>query len=133
MAADQIALTVDADREFLLNELGKLADIELGAPPQAPFVLLRALGPDPVGVHERLRLAGWAVRRADTFPGLGAGWLRIAVCDRITAEAFAAALDHAVHLTENPAAPPAAATPAARTIDLRDSQVPQYSDRQDLP
>jgi cobyrinic acid a,c-diamide synthase len=30
-------------------------------------------------VHERLRSAGYAVRRADTFPGLGPEWVRIAV------------------------------------------------------
>ncbi|MFC6344140.1 aminotransferase class I/II-fold pyridoxal phosphate-dependent enzyme, partial [Nocardioides hankookensis] len=31
------------------------------------------------GVHEALRAAGVAVRRADTFPGLGPQWVRIAV------------------------------------------------------
>lgn len=43
----------------------------------APFVLAR-VGP---GVHARLRAAGWAVRRGDTFPGLGPDWVRIAVRD----------------------------------------------------
>lgn len=120
--AAQIARTVDAEREFLLNALGKLSDIELGAPPQGPFVLLRVLGPDPAGVHQRLRSAGWAVRRADTFPGLAPGWLRIAVRDRATSEAFALALDRAVHST----APGRATAPT--TIDLRDPAVPQFSE-----
>ncbi|WP_235547362.1 MULTISPECIES: Rv2231c family pyridoxal phosphate-dependent protein CobC [unclassified Nocardioides] len=31
------------------------------------------------GVHDALRVAGIAVRRADTFPGLGPSWVRIAV------------------------------------------------------
>ena len=31
------------------------------------------------GVHAALREAGIAVRRADTFPGLGPAWVRIAV------------------------------------------------------
>jgi cobyrinic acid a,c-diamide synthase len=31
------------------------------------------------GVHDRLRSAGYAVRRADTFPGLDDTWVRIAV------------------------------------------------------
>ena len=132
-AAAQIAVAAEAEREFLLNELGRLDDIELGAPPQGPFVLLRVLGPDPVGVHQRLRDDGWAVRRADTFPGLAPGWLRIAVRGRATSEAFAAALDRAVH----PSSPTPSATgvrsgPPA-TIDLRDA-VPQYSERgQELP
>lgn len=39
------------------------------------FVLARA----GVGVHHALREAGIAVRRADTFPGLGPDWMRIAV------------------------------------------------------
>nr|WP_227463858.1 Rv2231c family pyridoxal phosphate-dependent protein CobC [Nocardioides lijunqiniae] len=41
----------------------------------APFVLARVGD----GVHARLRAAGIAVRRADTFPGLGPDWVRIAV------------------------------------------------------
>jgi len=42
---------------------------------QAPFVLARP----GRGVHARLRAGGYAVRRADTFPGLDDGWIRIAV------------------------------------------------------
>ncbi|HST82058.1 MAG TPA: Rv2231c family pyridoxal phosphate-dependent protein CobC [Kineosporiaceae bacterium] len=120
--ADRTARSIEIDRQFLLNELGKLSDIELGAPPQAPFVLLRALGADPVGVHQRLRAAGWAVRRADTFPGLAAGWLRIAVRDQATSVAFAAALDRAVHSSA-----PTGASSVPTTIDLRDA-VPQLSE-----
>ena len=51
---------------------------ELGVhhlPSAAPFVLAR-VGP---GVHAALRDAGWAVRRADTFPGLDDAWVRVAV------------------------------------------------------
>ncbi|HRI97272.1 MAG TPA: aminotransferase class I/II-fold pyridoxal phosphate-dependent enzyme, partial [Nocardioides sp.] len=43
-------------------------------PSSAPFVLARVGG----GVHAALRDAGIAVRRADTFPGLDASWVRIA-------------------------------------------------------
>ena len=43
-------------------------------------------------VRERLRAAGFAVRRGDTFPGLGQDWIRIAVRDRATNERFVAAL-----------------------------------------
>lgn len=40
----------------------------------APFVLVRVGD----GVRERLRVAGFAVRRCDTFPGLDDTWVRIA-------------------------------------------------------
>lgn len=42
---------------------------------RAPYVLVAA-GP---GTHQALREQGIAVRRADTFPGLDASWIRIAV------------------------------------------------------
>ncbi|MDN7120378.1 cobyrinate a,c-diamide synthase [Nocardioides sp. ChNu-153] len=51
---------------------------ELGVPHvpgHAPFVLARP----GAGVREELRRHGHAVRRADTFPGLDASWVRIAV------------------------------------------------------
>jgi cobyrinic acid a,c-diamide synthase len=54
-----------------LTELG----IETVAHPAGPFVLARVGD----GVHSRLRSAGYAVRRADTFPGLDTTWVRIAV------------------------------------------------------
>ena len=44
-------------------------------PSTAPFVLARP----GTGVHARLRAAGFAVRRCDTFPGLDDSWVRIAV------------------------------------------------------
>jgi histidinol-phosphate/aromatic aminotransferase/cobyric acid decarboxylase-like protein len=44
-------------------------------PSQASFVLAQV----GVGAHAALRDAGVAVRRADTFPGLDASWVRIAV------------------------------------------------------
>jgi cobyrinic acid a,c-diamide synthase len=54
-----------------LTELG----IDVVPDPAGPFVLARVGD----GVHARLRSAGYAVRRADTFPGLDATWVRIAV------------------------------------------------------
>ena len=62
-----------ANRRVLVDGL-----TELGVPTvagQAPFVLARV----GAGTHQRLRAAGYAVRRADTFPGLGPDWVRIAV------------------------------------------------------
>lgn len=55
----------------------------------APFVLAR-LG---VGARAALRRQGIAVRRADTFPGLDAGWVRIAVRPPPTTAHLLAALD----------------------------------------
>ena len=54
-----------------LTELG----IDVVADPAGPFVLAHV----GEGVHARLRSAGYAVRRADTFPGLDVTWVRIAV------------------------------------------------------
>ncbi|VXC38219.1 cobyrinate a,c-diamide synthase [Aeromicrobium sp. 9AM] len=51
---------------------------ELGihhVPAAAPYVLAKV----GTGAHDRLRTAGYAVRRADTFPGLDDTWVRIAV------------------------------------------------------
>jgi cobyrinic acid a,c-diamide synthase len=67
------ATTTDANRRVLVDGLA-----ELGIPSvlsRAPFLLARVGS----GAHEHLRDAGYAVRRADTFPGLGPEWVRIAV------------------------------------------------------
>jgi histidinol-phosphate/aromatic aminotransferase/cobyric acid decarboxylase-like protein len=54
----------------------RLADLGVEhVPSTASFVLARP----GVGVHADLRARGIAVRRADTFPGLDASWVRIAV------------------------------------------------------
>ncbi|QKG21499.1 Rv2231c family pyridoxal phosphate-dependent protein CobC [Actinomadura verrucosospora] len=47
---------------------------------RASFLCLRV--PDALGIRALLRQRGYAVRRGDTFPGLGTDWLRIAVRDR---------------------------------------------------
>ena len=58
-------------------------------PSAAPFVLARP----GVGVHARLRAAGIAVRRADTFPGLDGSWVRIAVRPPAVTDRLLNALD----------------------------------------
>lgn len=55
------------------------AGFEIVADPRAPFVL--AHHPDAAAVRARLRQQGVAVRRGDTFPGLGPDWLRFAARD----------------------------------------------------
>jgi histidinol-phosphate aminotransferase len=64
-------------RQALAAALDALPGVEVAAGGQAPFLLVRvANGP---AVRQRLRGLGIAVRRGDTFPGLGDQWLRIAV------------------------------------------------------
>ncbi|RBM17585.1 cobyrinic acid a,c-diamide synthase [Streptomyces sp. PT12] len=58
-------------------------------PSSAPFVLAR-LGE---GTHALLRARGVAVRRADTFPGLGADWVRVAARPADRTRRLFAALD----------------------------------------
>jgi uroporphyrin-III C-methyltransferase len=64
-------------RQGLAAALDALPGVSVAAGSQAPFLLLRVDGAG--AVRERLRAEGIAVRRGDTFPGLGDEWLRIAV------------------------------------------------------
>ncbi|SDF60699.1 Rv2231c family pyridoxal phosphate-dependent protein CobC [Klenkia brasiliensis] len=64
--------------------------VEVVGTPASSFVLLRVPGAEAVRL--RLRGAGFAVRRGDTFPGLDPDHLRVAVRDPATSAAFAAAL-----------------------------------------
>lgn len=70
----QRARRIAANRDVLMSGLAELG-VRIAGQPAAPFVLaqLGATG------HGRLRAAGYAVRRADTFPGLDGSWVRIAV------------------------------------------------------
>jgi histidinol-phosphate aminotransferase len=77
-------------RAHLLRQLSAIDGVRLTGEPRAPFVLIRVA--DGTGVRDRLRARGYAVRRGDTFPGLGPDWLRLAVRDPATSDAFAAVL-----------------------------------------
>ncbi|SDZ41373.1 histidinol-phosphate aminotransferase [Micromonospora pattaloongensis] len=89
-AEREIAVALAADRAHLVARLRALPGVTVAADPASAFVLVRIDGAD------RLRLAlrqqGYAVRRGDTFPGLGADWLRVAVRDTATTDAFTAVL-----------------------------------------
>jgi histidinol-phosphate aminotransferase len=63
--------------------------------PRASFLCLRTPGARTVRVL--LRERGYAVRRGDTFPGLGPDWLRIAVRDAATNDAFLNVLRQVLH------------------------------------
>ncbi|MFJ3621161.1 Rv2231c family pyridoxal phosphate-dependent protein CobC [Streptomyces iakyrus] len=94
--AAHAAHRIAADREHLLAGLARFAPAGLGVagPAQGPFVLLRLPGASTV--RRRLRDLGYAVRRGDTFPGLDGEWLRLAVRDRGTTDAFLRALEQAL-------------------------------------
>jgi len=89
-AAEGYARELAADRAHLLGRLAELPAVAVSGRPSSSFVLVRVA--DGRRVRETLRERGYAVRRGDTFPGLGADWLRIAVRDRATTNAFVAAL-----------------------------------------
>ncbi|WP_409331096.1 Rv2231c family pyridoxal phosphate-dependent protein CobC [Trujillonella humicola] len=79
------AVELAAHREVLLAALP--AGARVVAAPRSSFVLLHV--PDGPRVRAQLRDRGWAVRRGDTFPGLDADHLRVAVRDPGTSRAFA--------------------------------------------
>ena len=101
--AEQAARRLAADRAHLVDLLSRVDGAEVHGTPSASFVLVRI--PQGAAVRERLRERGFAVRRGDTFPGLGPDWLRIAVRDRSTSDRFAAAFAQAVAETVLAAAP----------------------------
>jgi histidinol-phosphate aminotransferase len=90
--AEKLAAAAEKDRLYLERRLLELPGVTLPAREhaRAPFVLVHVEGADKLRL--RLRERGFAVRRADTFPGLGPDWLRIAVRDRGVTDALVAAL-----------------------------------------
>lgn len=87
--AEAWARDMAAERERLAAALSDLgAHVVPGA--RASFLCVRVPGADKLRM--RLRERGFAVRRGDTFPGLGPDWLRVAVRDRRTDDAFLAVL-----------------------------------------
>ncbi|GEB53871.1 aminotransferase [Streptomyces cacaoi] len=91
--------------------------------PRAPFLLVRH--PRAQALRSRLRALGFAVRRGDTFPGLGEEWFRLAVRDRRTTDRFTEALGTALAEQEPPPGGGARRTPGApwpRTSDRTSSE-----------
>lgn len=94
--AARAAHRVAADRAHLLAGLAEFEEVRAVEAAEGPFVLVRMVRADAVRV--RLRSLGFAVRRGDTFPGLGPQWIRLAVRDRATTGRFLQALDQALTL-----------------------------------
>ncbi|MER8120413.1 Rv2231c family pyridoxal phosphate-dependent protein CobC [Streptomyces sp. NPDC094031] len=90
--AGHAAHRLASDRAHLVAGLSALAlrGVRVAGPAEGSFVLVGV--PGAAGVRQRLRELGYAVRRGDTFPGLGADWIRLAVRDRPTTNAFLTAL-----------------------------------------
>jgi histidinol-phosphate aminotransferase len=76
-------------RTALAELLASVPGVEIVPNPCASFLLARTPVPQ---VWKPLRDKGFAVRRGDTFPGLGATWIRVAVRDEQTSTSFVQAL-----------------------------------------
>ena len=83
------AETLGPRREYLTAPLAGLSGAHVVPAARASFVLVRT---DQPGTWIPLRAKGFAVRRGDTFPGLGPHWIRVAVRDDATSTAFVHAL-----------------------------------------
>lgn len=75
--AERAAAEIAAHRESLAEELARIPGVEVHTPAAGPFLLLTVK--DGERVREGLRRKGIAVRRGDTFPGLTAAHVRVAV------------------------------------------------------
>ena len=76
--------------------------LSVAGQPQAPFVLVDTSGVredrEPGWVRLALRDHGFAVRRGETFPGLGPDWIRIAVREPEITDQLMAALGRLVRI-----------------------------------
>ncbi|AVT34945.1 threonine-phosphate decarboxylase [Plantactinospora sp. BC1] len=89
-AERRIAARLAVERAYLVRRLGELPRVRVAGTPASAFVLVHL--PGAARVRLALRDRGFAVRRGDTFPGLGPDWLRLAVRDTATTDLFVAAL-----------------------------------------
>ena len=94
--AAQAALDIERQRVHLIDSLRTVNGVSTYGVARAPFVLVQVPGADRV--RESLRLKGFAVRRGDTFPGLGPDWLRIAVRPFDVTDGFVKVLSDVIEL-----------------------------------
>ncbi|MCY1144712.1 Rv2231c family pyridoxal phosphate-dependent protein CobC [Actinoplanes sp. Pm04-4] len=85
-AEREIAARLAVERDHLVRRLRHVPNLTVAGDPASAFVAVRFPGADKTRVE--LRERGYAVRRGDTFPGLGPDWLRVAVRDTATTDAF---------------------------------------------
>jgi len=77
----------------------RLTDLGIRHVPSSASFVLAEVGP---GLHAALRASGIAVRRADTFPGLGPEWVRIAVRPPDLTDRLAAAIGASIDESSRP-------------------------------
>jgi len=75
--ADEAARQLTQHRDYLLRLLGDRPELRVAAASSTSFLLLRAT--EASRLRREARARGVAVRRGDTFPGLGPDYLRVAV------------------------------------------------------
>ncbi len=96
-AAEEIA----SRRAYLVEQLADVG-LTVAGMPRGPFVLVDTSGVrgdrEPGWVRLNLRNHGLAVRRGETFPGLGAEWIRIAVRETEITDQLIAALHRLVRI-----------------------------------
>jgi cobyrinic acid a,c-diamide synthase len=96
-AADELA----DRRAYLIEQLANIG-LAVAGRPRASFVLLDTSGVrgkrEPGWVRLALRDQGFAVRRGETFPGLGPDWIRIAVREPEVTDQLVAALGRLVRI-----------------------------------
>ncbi|MDK9674922.1 cobyrinate a,c-diamide synthase [Propionibacterium freudenreichii] len=96
------------DRRHLVARLAGIG-IQTVGEARAPFVLVDLRAHPPGGLRAGLRTLGFTVRSGESFPGLGAGWLRLAVRHPDISDAFVAALARtidALDTAQHPMRPP---------------------------
>jgi histidinol-phosphate aminotransferase len=83
-----------AERAHLLRRLAGITAVRVVPGAEASFVLLDTGIED---IRERMLRRGFAVRRGETFPGLGPTWIRVAVRDTGISDKFVTALADALN------------------------------------
>ncbi len=108
---DRLAAALPALREDLV---ARLRGIGLGVVDSgAPFVLADTSSIDPVhSIRQRLADRGFAVRRGETFPGLGPTWIRLAVRDPEVHARLAETIRQLAPSSEHPGPRTPAGTPS---------------------
>ncbi|WP_433828796.1 Rv2231c family pyridoxal phosphate-dependent protein CobC [Actinoplanes sp. CA-015351] len=85
-AEREIAAELARERAHLVDRLRHVPSVTVAGNPASAFVAISLPGADQI--RRDLRERGYAVRRGDTFPGLGTEWLRIAVRDTAITDGF---------------------------------------------
>ncbi len=88
--AQRWAVQLGECRDTLVRRLTSIPGVSVVPGASASFLLIETPRDD---VRVRLHGKGFAVRRGETFPGLGPRWIRVAIRDEATAAAFADALE----------------------------------------